>query len=94
MRDLLNLVAKKLDKLDDKLDNVDKTLVKQEINLQEHMRRSDLLEKKQEEIEQEIKEDLIPINNHINQVKGITKFVIIGGPIIATIFGVLYKYFL
>lgn len=37
---MTKLILAKLDKLDDRLDQVDKTLVKQEGNLQEHMKRS------------------------------------------------------
>lgn len=61
--DLSKLIISKLDKLDDRLDCVDKTLIKQESNLDEHMRRTDLLEKKVD-----------PIEAHVHQIKGMLKF--------------------
>lgn len=44
--DPLEQILKKLEKIDDRLVNLGETSVKQEANLAEHMRRTDLLEKK------------------------------------------------
>lgn len=44
--DALSRMESKLDKLDDRLDGVDKTLIEQKGILDEHVRRTDLLEKK------------------------------------------------
>lgn len=60
---LLDKVADKIEKLDERLDSIDKTLVKQEANLKEHMRRTELLE-----------EDLRPIRRHVNMLEGSLKF--------------------
>lgn len=46
--DALNRMDGKLDKLDDRLDGVDKTLIEQKGILDEHVRRTDLLEQKLE----------------------------------------------
>ena len=91
MKDLLQRVIQQLDKIDEKLDEVDKTLVKQEENLREHMRRTEILEKQHEGLRLEIHDEIEPIKEHVAQVKGITKFVIIIIPILAGIAGAVYK---
>jgi hypothetical protein len=65
-------ILKKLDKLDDRLDSMDKTLVKQEANLAEHMRRTEVLE---ESVEYIRKSELKPIQNHVVMVEGVIKFI-------------------
>lgn len=92
MKDLLSIVVDKLDKLDTRLDSLDKTLVKQEENLREHMRRTELLEQQHTHLEDEIHVELEPIKSHIQQVKGITKFLTFFIPIILTVLGLLYAY--
>jgi archaellum component FlaC len=92
MKDLLNRVADNLDKLDDKLDGIDKTLVKQEENLREHMRRTEILESQHRDLKIEIHDEIKPIKSHVEQVKGISKFLIVIIPIIAIISGAIYKY--
>lgn len=89
---MLNRVIAQLDKLDDKLESVDKTLVKQEENLREHMRRTELLEKQHEQLQSEIHEELEPVKAHVNQVKGIAKFLAAAIPIIGAVAGAVYKY--
>lgn len=64
MDDTLKRLEAKIDKLDDRLDTVDKTLVLQEANLREHMKRSDLLEKKLE-----------PVEKHVNAVNTVFKMI-------------------
>lgn len=59
----------KLDKLDDRLDALDKTSVKQELNLAEHMRRTELLEAQHDNFQNE----LSPIKSHVDQVKTVIK---------------------
>lgn len=63
-----------LEKIDGRLDKVDITLVRQEENLREHMRRTTLLE-------QEFK----PVKAHVEQVRGAGKFI----AVLATIVGLL-----
>lgn len=48
-----------LEKIDTRLDNMDMTLVKQEANLAEHMRRTEILES-----------ELRPLKSHVDKVKG------------------------
>lgn len=91
---MLNRVIQQLDKLDERLDSIDRTSVKQEENLREHMRRTALLEKQHDMLRTEIHEDLDPIKAHVNQVKGISKFVMAAIPIIGAIAGAIYKYLL
>lgn len=67
--DEIKSVKVKTDNSDERLDAIDKTLVKQELNLAEHMRRSDLLEKKIDFIETEIE----PIKVRINRFDGAIK---------------------
>lgn len=99
MKTELNLILSQLSKLgtkiesvDDKLDSVDKTLVKQEENLKEHMRRTDLLEKQHKELDNHVRQEIEPVKKHINQVTGVFKFISIAVPIILTIAGIIYKY--
>jgi uncharacterized protein YoxC len=92
MKELLERVVVQLDRLDEKLDDVDRTLIKQEENLREHMRRTELLESQHEMLRSEIHTELTPIKSHINQVKGISKFLAISIPILGGILGVVYKF--
>lgn len=92
MKDLLTRVITQLDKLDDKLESVDKTLVKQEENLREHMRRTEILERQHEGIQSEMHNELEPIKAHVQQVKGVSKFLAAAIPIIAAAAGAIYKY--
>lgn len=87
MKELLNRVIVQLDKLDDKLDSVDKTIIKQEENLREHMRRTEIAEKRIENLS----EDLEPIQNHVNQVRGGFKILAYVVPIIVTLIGTIWK---
>lgn len=64
MDELIKRLEAKVDKLDERLDNMDKTLVLQEANLKEHMKRSDLLEKKLE-----------PVEKHVHAVNTIFKLI-------------------
>jgi len=54
----------------EKLHHIDKTLVKQEENLKEHMRRTELAEKRLDSIETDLK----PIKKHIVRLDGVVKF--------------------
>lgn len=66
---MLSQVVKKLESLDDRLDSVDKTLVKQEANLGEHMRRTELAEQGISELKTEIK----PLQTHKAFMEGTLK---------------------
>ena len=94
MKKELERVIYQLDKLDDKLDNVDKTLVKQEENLREHMRRTEILEKQHGQLSDHLDEELEPIKAHVQQVKGISKFIAVAVPLLLSAAGIIYKYLL
>lgn len=91
-KDIMSLILAKLDKMDDKIDkiednlhNVDKTLVKQEANLQEHMRRTDLLEASQNDLRDVVK----PLTKIYTVGWGIGKIIISLGVAIAVIEGII-----
>ena len=75
-----------------RLDNIEKVLIAQEINLKEHMKRSDNLEKMVDNINNK---ELKPLRRHVSQVEGALKLLgtlgilvsIIGG--IAKVFGII-----
>jgi hypothetical protein len=76
----LSRFEKKVDSLDSRLDSVDKTLVKQEANLGEHMRRTELAEKNIEKVQQDSKEavtkletEMAPVKKHVAHVEGFLK---------------------
>jgi len=67
--DKLDSLDHKVQDLDHRLDELDKTMIKQEINLAEHMRRTEILERKTELNAAELK----PVVAHVAQLKGIGK---------------------
>lgn len=79
--DKIDKVENKLDMVQDgvylRLESIDKTLVRQEANLEEHMRRTELLE-----------QEILPIREHVHQLRGVLKFIGILSAI-ATIVAVL-----
>lgn len=54
----------KLDKIVEKLSSIDATLASQHVTLQEHTRRSTMLE-----------DDMKPIKKHVYMVEGVVKFI-------------------
>jgi len=62
-------IKDQLNKLDEKLDNVDKTLIVQAEQLKTHIYRTELAEKRLEHIEG----GMVPVNAHINKVEGAFK---------------------
>lgn len=64
MKEIIDVVLAKLDKVDEKLDKLGDTVTKQEENLKEHMRRTALLESQ-----------LLPIREFQSQLRGIAKFI-------------------
>ncbi len=67
--DGINRLEGKLDKLDERLDGVEKILVLQEANLKEHMRRSDLLEEMLSAFRNDTEKELDPIKKHVTKVQ-------------------------
>lgn len=76
---LINRIDKLSEKLashnkqnNERLIEIEKVLVRQEANLQEHMKRSDNLEKMLDNIE---KKDLKPLQRHVAMVEGSLKLI-------------------
>jgi len=69
MSDKIDRVLEKLDTLDGRVDNIDVTMAKQSVILDEHVRRTNILE-----------EELRPIKKHVGMVNAIVKILIgVGG---------------
>lgn len=84
----LKTIEKKLDEIqketNDRLSTIEKVLIVQETNLQQHMKRSEYLEKLVEKVEER---DLKPIRKHVNQVEGGFKFLGVVSLVIGIIVG-------
>lgn len=65
----MKILNAKLDKLDERLDSVDKTLIKQEANLAEHIRRTELAELSI----QDLRDTVEPIKTKMNMAEGAIK---------------------
>lgn len=63
-------ILDKLDEMDKRLDEINVTLVKQEGNLQEHMRRSEANEKAVELLQSQLE----PVKDHVKSVNAILRF--------------------
>ena len=68
----MDRLLEKLDKIEEKIANIDVTLAKQHVSLDTHIKRTDLLEKLVNEIR---KEEIAPISKHVARVEGALKFV-------------------
>lgn len=80
-------VDKKMDKILDKISNIDVTLAKQQISLDEHIRRTAIAEQHIEAI----REDIKPMQKHINMVQGGLKVLAALGAVIFSILKLLRK---
>ena len=81
----LDKLDTKMDKLDDRLDSSEKIAVKQEANLDEHMRRSDLLEKRQDKL----RGDISPLLKIHTVIWGAGKAVVGLGVLISVLVGIM-----
>lgn len=81
----LDKFENKLDSLDGRLDSMDKTLVKQEANLGEHMRRTELAE----ESISELRKDVEPIKRHVAFMEGALKGVGVIATVVSVIAGII-----
>ena len=70
MSDDIKYIIQKLDKLDERLDQVDVTLVKQHVSLEEHMRRSSQNEEQLEIVRKESDERLKKLESNKDMVMG------------------------
>jgi uncharacterized protein YPO0396 len=87
-------ILKKLDKIDEKLGSIDRTLIKQEENLKLHMYRTELAEANltllRRHVDNEttkITERIEPIQVHVVQVQGIAKLLSILATAVAILAG-------
>lgn len=64
-------IGRQHDELDKRLDNIEKVMIAQEINLKDHMRRSDHLEGLLDTIQEK---ELKPLHKHVAMVEGAFKF--------------------
>jgi chromosome segregation ATPase len=69
MEKKLDSVLAKIDKLDERLDSIDKTLIKQEASLDKHIFRTEVAEKQLDILSSQI----VPISKHVNQMSGALK---------------------
>lgn len=81
-----NKIDSKIDKLDSRLDQVEKIQIKQEANLGEHMRRTDVAEKNLGLLWEAFK----PVQKHVNYMEGALKALGIIGTVTAIAVG-LFK---
>lgn len=69
MKDQLERMLDKLDALDERLNKIEVTLERNTVTVEDHARRSDLLEMALEQIWDEIK----PVQAHVDKVEGALK---------------------
>ena len=81
----INKINNKLDKMIDHQHNIDKTLVRQEVNIKEHIRRTDLLEKRVQQVDTEAQ----PAIKYVNGLKFIGKSIIFISVCVGTVIGVI-----
>jgi uncharacterized coiled-coil protein SlyX len=81
----IKLLLERTAKIEDRLISIDTTLAKQEVHLQEHMRRSAANERAVELLSQQ----LSPIKKHVAMLEGSLKFVGILSLVLGVIGGVL-----
>lgn len=86
LRNQLDRMETKIDKLDLRLDDAEKVAIKQEYNLQVHMKRSELLEQSQDDLKDMVK----PIIKIYTVAWGISK-IIIAASILMGIIGSILK---
>lgn len=84
LKDQLDRIEGKVDKLDERLDSAEKVAIKQEANLEAHMKRSDLLEKSQEDLKEAVK----PLLKVYTVAWGITKIVLAIGVVVGILSGI------
>lgn len=84
LKDQLDRMETKIDKLDDRLDSAEKVAIKQEANLEAHMKRSDLLEQSQNDLKDSVK----PLLKIYTVAWGITKIVLAVGVVVSILGGI------
>lgn len=72
----LERLETKLDKIGDDIGNINVTLAKQHVTLEEHIRRTELLEQK-----------ILPLERHVSATHGVLKFLGVVGVLAAIVEG-------
>lgn len=72
MKDRVERIEVKVDEIKEYIASIDKTLAINTESLVTHIKRTDLLEKKLEKVE----ESIAPIKTHIERVNGVLKFIL------------------
>lgn len=83
--ELFKNISDKLDKISDDMTDIKVTIAKQQVSLDDHIKRTNMLEESVEFLYDEIK----PIKLHVSQVSAILKFLGIVASGITAIVGVL-----
>jgi len=83
--ELLNKIFDKVEKIDDKVDAIDITTARQQIILDEHIKRTEILETRTEKIFEELK----PIKLHVNMVHSSFKMIAWVVALVSAIIGIL-----
>jgi hypothetical protein len=76
--DIIQRIEEKLDKVGERVSNVDVTLARQAVSLEEHMRRTALLEQRTEQLTVELK----PLTRAHNMWSGVGKALAIIGTLV------------
>lgn len=70
MKDQLGRIETKLDKITDKLSSLDITTAQQQVTLNDHIRRTEILEG-----------EVIPLKKHVDMVSGALKLIALAGTV-------------
>lgn len=77
----LSKLESKIDHLDGRLDSVEKVLVKQEANIEHHVKRTDLAEENMKLFRQE----MVPVKRHVDYMNGALKLIGVVGTLVALV---------
>ena len=89
MKDQFDKLCDTVSKMDNRLDEIEKTLVAQHESIKHHIYRTTISEKRLERIEEEMK----PVKKHVAHVEGALKFMGILSILLSVIFG-FYRFFI
>lgn len=97
LKDKLDSIETKVDRLDGRSDTIDITLAKQSVQLEEHIRRTELAEMNinllKDQIssnKEETKNDLKPIQTHVVQVHMVLKLIGVVASVASIVKGIFY----
>lgn len=88
--DKLDKIETSIAKLDERLDKIDVVLVRNTATLEEHIRRTDILETYVQDRDEKVDAELVPIRNHVNAVTSGAKGILFFCSALASIAGFIY----